>query len=298
MKSQDLPEGCVAHILSYICTPEDIVRLSLVSKAFYSAADYDTVWDRFIPSDFSSTISPLSSSNSKKDLYFTLSDRPTIIDQGRKVRTLFLLACSDVFYGIPEMKCVVYVASLKFLQSFQLEKRTAKKCYMLSARDISITWAPTQGEASQYWEWKSLPESRFQEVARLYAVCWFNITGQIKTRVLSPNTQYAAFLVFQMIDASGFHHHPAMLSVSNVGGSRTSKYVCLDPNLEDNDLDDRFRGLQRPNVRKDKWLEIEMGEFFNSGLEEDEIYMNVRETSDMWKHGFILEGIEVRPKHV
>lgn len=140
MKSQDLPEGCVAHILSYICTPEDIVRLSLVSKAFYSAADYDTVWDRFIPSDFSSTISPLSSSNSKKDLYFTLSDRPTIIDQGRKVRTLFLLACSDVFYGIPEMKCVVYVASLKFLQSFQLEKRTAKKCYMLSARDISITW--------------------------------------------------------------------------------------------------------------------------------------------------------------
>lgn len=129
-------------------------------------------------------------------------------------------------------------------------------------------------------------------------MCWFNITGQIKTRVLSPNTQYAAFLVFQMIDASGFHHHPAMLSVSNVGGSRTSKYVCLDPNLEDNDLDDRFRGLQRPNVRKDKWLEIEMGEFFNSGLEEDEIYMNVRETSDMWKHGFILEGIEVRPKHV
>lgn len=41
------------------------------------------------------------------------------------------------------------------------------------------------------------------------------------------------------------------------------------------------------------------GRVLHSGLEEDEVQMRVTEaTSNMWKHGFILEGIEVRPKHV
>jgi len=145
----------------------------------------------------------------------------------------------------------------------------------------------------------ALQACRFEEVARLYAVCWLEISGKINTRVLSPNTLYAAFLVFKMIDANGFHHHPVMLSVGILGGIESCKNVCLDPSLEDDELNDSFRGLQRPNVRTDGWLEIEMGEFLNSGLEEDELHMKVKETtSNMWKHGFILEGIEVRPKHV
>ncbi|KAL2325288.1 hypothetical protein Fmac_024346 [Flemingia macrophylla] len=286
---EELPEGCMAHILSYTTTPVEAIRFSLVSKAFRSAAEYDILWDRFVPSDLSSIIPPSSfpSSNSKKDLYFALCDRPTIIDQGKR--------------------------------SFQLEKRTGNKCYMLSARNLYIVWgeshqsmaqqtfdtceylfkAPPPGEISQYWEWTSMADSRFEEVARLYAVCWFEISGTINTRVLSPNTHYAAFLVFKMIDASGFHHAPVALSVGIIGGSSTCRHVCLDPNLEDDELDERFWGLQRPNMRSDGWLEIEMGEFFNSGLEEDELQMKVMETgSNMWKHGFFLQGIEVRPKQI
>ena len=54
-----------------------------------------------------------------------------------------------------------------------------------------------------------------------------------------------------------------------------------------------------PKVRSDGWLEIEMGEFFNSGQEEKQVQMKVMETtSHIWKCGFILEGIEIRPKHV
>uniref|UniRef100_K7N4Z4 F-box domain-containing protein n=1 Tax=Glycine max TaxID=3847 RepID=K7N4Z4_SOYBN len=266
MKFEDLAEGCMAKILSYT-TRADVCRLSLVSKAFHSAAEANTVWDCFLPSDLSSIISPSSSVppfRSIKDLYLYLSDRPTIIDQG--------------------------------IKSFQLEKRTGNKCYMLSARDLSIIW----GDTTHYWEWTTLPESsRFEEVARLRAVCWFDITGRMNTRVLSPNTNYAAFLVFKMIDAGGFHYDPAVLSVGILGGNSSTKNVCLDPNLVDNRLDDRFHGLQRPTVRSDGWLEIEMGEFFNPGLEEDELQIKVSETtSNWWKRGFILEGIEVRPKHV
>lgn len=87
MESKELPEGCIAYILSYTSTPADAVRFSLVSKTFGSAAESDTVWDSFLPSDLSSIISPPSfpSSNSKKALYFALSDHHTIIDHGRKV---------------------------------------------------------------------------------------------------------------------------------------------------------------------------------------------------------------------
>ncbi|WVY99202.1 hypothetical protein V8G54_031353 [Vigna mungo] len=289
MKEQELPEGCIAEILSYAATPADLLNLSLVSKAFASASEYDTVWDRFIPSDLSSFLpsSSIPSSTSKKALYYALSDNPTIIDQGKKVRynhPLIVLLNFDPMSGKRDS-----------VTSFQLEKRNGKKCFMLSARDLNIIW----GGTSQYWKWTNLPQSRFEEVARLYAVCWLEISGKINIRVLSPNTLYAAFLVFKMIDASGFHHHPVELSVGILGGNISFKNVCLDPSLEDDELDDTFLGLQRPSEREDGWLEIEMGEFFNSGMEEDELHMKIKETtSNMWKHGFILEGIEVRPKHV
>ncbi|KAK7278268.1 hypothetical protein RJT34_23294 [Clitoria ternatea] len=257
----ELTEGCIADILSHT-TPVDACRLSLVSKSFRFAADSDTVWNRFLPSIISQSSFLPHNFPSKKALYLALADHPLTIHHAKR--------------------------------SFQLEKRSGNKCYMLSARDLSICW----GSTDQYWNWISFPHSRFLEVAMLVAVCWFDICGRINTVALSSNTLYAAFLVFKLIDANGFHYDPAVLSVS-VGGHNSSKNVCLDPNLEDENLDERFQGLQRPYARSDGWLEIEMGEFFNSGLEEDEVEMRVRETtSNWWKHGFILEGIEVRPKHV
>ncbi|CAJ1976310.1 unnamed protein product [Sphenostylis stenocarpa] len=263
MSFQDLPEDWQFNILS-LTSPADAARLSVVSKAFRTAADSDAVWNRFLPSDLSSII-PLSSfaSLSKKSLYVTLSDHPVIIQNSTK--------------------------------SFQLEKWTGNKIYMLSARDIEIIWV----NEPHYWEWITLPQSRFEEVARLRAVCWFHLSGLINPRDLSPNIRYAAFLVFQLDDARGFGYDPMVLSVGIFRGPRTLKNVCLDPSLEDHQIDHRFLGLQRPYERTDGWLEIEMGEFLNSGLEGDIMQMEASETtSTWWKHGFILEGIEVRPKYV
>ncbi|KAK7383025.1 hypothetical protein VNO78_28690 [Psophocarpus tetragonolobus] len=262
MELQDLPEGCIAKILSYT-TPMDACRLSLVSKAFCSAAESDTVWDCFLLSDLTSVIpsSSFPSFTSKKNLYFTLSHHPIIIHQGTR--------------------------------SVQLDKKTGKKIYMLSARNLTIIKGDSYNV--QHWEWTSLPESRFQEVAMLRAVCWFDISGKINTLGLSSNTHYAAFLVFKMINASGFHYHPTVLSVGIFGGSNNTKYACLDPNLKGS----RLWELQHPNVRSDGWLEIEMGDFFNSGQEENQVQMKIMEaTSHILKRGFILEGIEIRPKHV
>ncbi|XP_058752560.1 putative F-box protein PP2-B12 [Vicia villosa] len=264
---EELPEGCIATILSRT-TPIDACRLSVVSNTFRSASDSDAVWNQFLPSDsqfMDSIISnspPLANVPSKKALYLALSDRPIIVDNG--------------------------------LKSFQLDRKSGKICYMLAARSLSIAWV----DDGRYWEWISMPNSRFRKVAKLHIVCWLDIRGMINMRDLSPNTQYAAYLVFNLINASGFHNpnSPVEISVDVEGGCRSTKNVYLDPTVEDRSHN-REVGLQQTSVRNDGWLEIEIGEFFNPGLEDEEVQMNVKETNDYSsKMGLFVEGIEVRPK--
>jgi hypothetical protein len=103
--------------------------------------------------------------------------------------------------------------------------------------------------------------------------------------------------VLKIIYASGFQNRLADLSVGVEGGQITTKIVCLDPNVEDRPHN-RVVGLLRPSVRSDGWLEIEMGEFFNLGIENEKVQMNVIQTSGgNWKRGLVLEGIEVRPMY-
>ncbi|CAL5208344.1 unnamed protein product [Lathyrus oleraceus] len=274
---EDLPEGCLTTIISRT-TPVDAGKLSLVSKTIHSASDSDAVWNAFLPpnSNFMDSIishSPsLANLPTKKSLYLALSDRPIIIDNGRK--------------------------------SFQLNRKSGKKCYMLAARSLTVIW----GDDQRYWNWISTPDSRFPEIAKLCQVCWFEIRGIINTLALSPNTQYAAYLVFKMIDAFGFEDETADLTVGVKGGHINTISVYLDPNSEPGPpigrwypegrrpMPPNIEELQRPSVRSDGWLEFEMGEFFNSSLE-DEVEMTVTEIKgNWWKGGFFLEGIEFRPK--
>lgn len=87
----DLPEGCIENVLSFT-TPQDVARLSLVSSTFKSAAESDSVWDKFLPADYRSIISQSEtdvddslSVLSKKDLYVNLTQKPILIDGGKKV---------------------------------------------------------------------------------------------------------------------------------------------------------------------------------------------------------------------
>ena len=42
------------------------------------------------------------------------------------------------------------------MQSFQLDRKSGKKCYMLSARSLAITW----GDDDRNWNWITMPDSR------------------------------------------------------------------------------------------------------------------------------------------
>ncbi|KAF5957248.1 hypothetical protein HYC85_004473 [Camellia sinensis] len=120
-----LLDDCVSTILSNTL-PLDACRSLSVSSSFRSAANSGIVWERLLPSDYedivSRSITPLKFS-SKKEIFVCLCD-PILTDGGNK--------------------------------SFALEKSIGLKSYILSARELSITW----DYQPMYWIWKFMYGSR------------------------------------------------------------------------------------------------------------------------------------------
>ncbi|KAK5804792.1 hypothetical protein PVK06_032443 [Gossypium arboreum] len=254
-----LPDECQSLIIS-LTSPADACRSAIVSHAFKAVAYSDAVWEKFLPSDYRSILSGSSSSSSllslgKKDVYFHLCFHPILIQNGT--------------------------------MSFQLKKESGKKCYMLGARALSSIW----GDTPSYWTWKSLPESRFSEVAELKVVWWLKVKGMIDIRILSSNTNYAAYLVFKLRNRRtiGFRHRAVGFHI-NVGGitSTEVRRVSLDPSQNE---------TQHVREREDRWMEVEMGEFFNEFGGDGTVQFSLREVDTSYsKQGLIIEGIELRPK--
>ncbi|GFZ05921.1 F-box family protein [Actinidia rufa] len=291
----DLPEGCIANVVS-MTSPLEACRVSMLGSIFRSAAESDAVWEKFLPRDYDDIVAravapPPPCFDSKKHLYLWLSDHPLIIDNATK--------------------------------SFWLEKRSARRCCMLAARNLTIVW----GDTPRYWRWTSVPESRFPEVAELVNVCWLEIRGKINTSILSPSTTYAAYLVFKSTASTyGFEYQPAVVSVGISGGESETRNVYLDPEgrqclrypimprgigiFSRRFSSNMFRPhaciprereteseQQYPKVRGDGWMEIELGECFNKGGEDSEMEMSLMEVNGGdWKSGIVVQGIEIRPK--
>ncbi|KAJ3691517.1 hypothetical protein LUZ61_020681 [Rhynchospora tenuis] len=267
-----LPEECLSHVISFT-TPRDACVSSAVSRIFQSAANLDATWERILPSDYTSILSRAVNPveyTSKKELFFRLSELPLLIDGGR--------------------------------MSFGLDKYSGAKCFMISARALSIMW----GEDERYWKWIVLPESRFSECAELRAVCWLEIKGTIDSNILTMHTVYAAYLVFKVAPNAYGLSYPLQTSKITLAGDTVSEHFVRldvrerrapDPSFywEIKDITD---GVILPSKRQDWWLEVELGEF-NSGDgtagEVGMFYMGLR--GGHWKNGLIVQGIEVRPKH-
>ncbi|GAV67823.1 PP2 domain-containing protein [Cephalotus follicularis] len=268
-----LPQDCVSTIIS-LTSPRDACRSSVVSSIFRSATESDIVWERFLPSDYGDIVSrlvtPLNYS-SKKELYLRLC-HPVLIDGGNK--------------------------------SFMLEKSSGRKSFVLSARELSITW----GDEPLYWCWITGTESRFLEVAVLRTTSWLEIQGKIRTLLISPKTTYGAYLILKILDqAYGLDSVPSEMSIQ-VGNqvSTSTAYIRRQDSKEECQnnmnhievLETRFiEEIERiPSEREDGWMEIELGEFF-SGEDDEEVKMSLMEVKGyQLKGGLVIEGIEVRPK--
>ncbi|KAI3826643.1 hypothetical protein L1987_00693 [Smallanthus sonchifolius] len=264
-----LSEGFVSYILSHT-SPGDACRASMISRGVKRFANSDALWERFLPSDYqeiiSRSVSPVNYS-SKKELYFSLCDSPILLDDGNL--------------------------------SFSLNKQNGKKCFMLGAKALSIAWS-----TSVFWRWTSSPESRFSEVAKLVAVCWLEIKSKFKTSMLSSNTTYAAYLVYNIGPLSCGLDFPAKTLVRHVDGTEdvdddvAMTVVYLKPPNANDSLSRHTRtetigGI--PQKRADGWMEIELGKFYNDKME-GEVDIRFTETCELnWKSGLIVEGIDIRP---
>ncbi|KAF8117022.1 hypothetical protein N665_0012s0037 [Sinapis alba] len=256
----DMPVECISNIISFT-SPRDACVVASLSKTFGSAVQSDSVWEKFLPLGYASMISQPRVFSSKKKLYFALCDQ-FLIEDGKK--------------------------------SFWLDKASGKKCIMVSAKELMITW----GNSPQHWQWISIPESRFEKVAELLSVWWFEIRGKMNTRLLSLGTRYSAYIVFKTVNkCPGLADLPVEVGVGLVGQEIPKQLIYFDGYMDKDAKKERgeMRDVMKPKKREDGWMEAELGVFFNEeGC--DEIELSVIEIrSPYWKCGLIIQGIEFRP---
>ena len=212
------------------------------------------------------------------------------------------------------------------MQMFYLDKETAKKCYILGARELQIQWSNNP----LYWSWNSQPflksryflslwlltfflifkkkkkniklkincERRFEEVAELRTIWWLEIKGLFNAKLLSPKTLYSVYLLVKFADrAYGLDTHPSQASVQ-LDTVLSKRKVYLNNNgrassknrVIVNGGDDREEGI-------DDWVEIELGEFYVNDLEDGVVEMCLKEVeSQHLRGGLIVEGIQLTPK--
>ncbi|KAH6778142.1 hypothetical protein C2S52_006343 [Perilla frutescens var. hirtella] len=248
-----LPEGCISEILSRT-SALDASRSSVVSKEVRSVAQNDLVWERFLPLDYqeiiSTAVSPLKYAT-KKDLYFTLSHSPLLINQAK--------------------------------MSFSIDKRSGRKCFMVGARELMISWKGC-------WDFIPNTMSRFSEVAKLRSIGWIHIEAKIKTKILSENTKYGAYLVLWVESMEGLRSANTVIRRLKMMNDEEKKKERIES-----------RGTGKiAKIRGDGWLEIDMGSFYNGSAadhqEEEEVEAWLTEiNTPHLKSGLMLQGIEFRP---
>ncbi|AEC05559.1 unnamed protein product [Arabidopsis thaliana] len=282
-----LPEDCISKVISHT-SPRDACVVASVSKSVKSAAQSDLVWEMFLPSEYSSLVLQSANHLSKKEIFLSLADNSVLVENGKK--------------------------------SFWVEKASGKKCYMLSAMELTIIW----GDSPAYWKWITVPESKFEKVAELRNVCWFEVRGKISCGMLSKGTHYSVYVVFKTANGRsyGFDLVPVEAGVGFVGKVATKKSVYFESgNADSRSATSHYSGIsyamvsrafrmrrpwmqvQReeeeevegerergmnvvgPKERVDGWSEVELGKFYinNGGCGDDgsdEIEISIMETQN------------------
>ncbi|KAK8583513.1 hypothetical protein V6N13_108868 [Hibiscus sabdariffa] len=153
----DVPESCISSILMYLDPPE-ICKLAGLNRAFHRASLADFVWETKLPLNYKYLVKKILSQNpdsfGKKQAYATLC-RPNRFDGGTK--------------------------------EAWLDKRSGKVCLLVSAKALKITGIDDR----RYWNQIQTEESRFQTVAYLQQIWWFEVAGDIEFQF--PPGSYCMF---------------------------------------------------------------------------------------------------------
>ncbi|GKV05007.1 hypothetical protein SLEP1_g17071 [Rubroshorea leprosula] len=158
----DLPESCISSIFMYLDPPE-ICKFASLNRAFRGACLADYVWETKLPLNYRYLAYKLLNESSerlcKKEVYARLC-RPNRFDGGTK----------EVW----------------------LDKRSGKLCLCISAKALKITGIDDR----RYWNHIPTEESRFQSVAYLQQIWWFEVVGELEFEF--PPGSYSLFFRLQL----------------------------------------------------------------------------------------------------
>ncbi|KAL7233386.1 hypothetical protein ACSBR1_017086 [Camellia fascicularis] len=161
-KLEDIPESCIALVLTHL-DPLEICKLARLNQAFRGASSADFIWETKLPSNYLYLLEKLKDqtegSLGKKDLYARLC-RPSSFDGGTK--------------------------------EFCLDKSSGGVCLSISSKALTITGIDDR----RYWNHIPTEESRFQTVAYLQQIWWFEVVGELEFQF--PIGIYSLFFRLQL----------------------------------------------------------------------------------------------------
>lgn len=227
----DIPESCVACVFLYL-TPPEICNLARLNRAFRGAASSDSVWESKLPPNYQDLLDLMPPERyhnlSKKDIFALLS-RPVPFHDGNK----------EVW----------------------LDRVTGRVCMSISTKAMAITGI----EDRRYWNWIPTEESRFNFVAYLQQIWWFEVDGGVKfpfpadIYTLSFRLHLGRFAkrlgrrVCNFEHTHGWYIKPVQFELSTSDGQRASSECFLD----ETDQEDAYGG----NYKRGCWIEYKVGEF-------------------------------------
>ncbi|CAE6077692.1 unnamed protein product [Arabidopsis arenosa] len=159
----DLPENCVALIMTQLDPPE-ICRLARLNRMFRRASSADFIWEAKLPSNYRVIAHKVFDEITlrkliKKDLYAKLC-RPNLFDDGTK--------------------------------ELWIDKNTGRLCLSISSKALRITGIDDR----RYWSHIPTDESRFQSVAYVQQIWWFEVGGEFEIQF--PSGTYSLFFRIQL----------------------------------------------------------------------------------------------------
>ncbi|KAG5626847.1 hypothetical protein H5410_012065 [Solanum commersonii] len=173
-KLDDIPEACVALLLSYLDPPE-ICKLSRINRVFRAASSADFIWEPKLPSNYNYILQQLlalkvDDALCKKDLFAKLSS-PRSFDGGTK--------------------------------QVWIDKKNGGVCLAISSKGMAITGIDDR----RYWNHIPTDESRFQTVAYLQQIWWLEVDGDLEFQF--PEGTYSLFFRLQLGKATKRHKRRA-----------------------------------------------------------------------------------------
>lgn len=147
-----------------------------------------------------------------------------------------------------------------------LDRVTGRVCISISAKAMSITGIDDR----RYWTWLPTEESRFNTVAYLQQIWWFEVDGEVNFPLpadiytLSFRLHLGRFSkrlgrrVCNYEHTHGWDIKPVRFQLSTMDGQQASFECCLDENEPDD---------AHGNHKRGHWVDYKVGEFIVSGSE-------------------------------